>query len=65
MTQEQLTLLENSGVRLIDSSFKRVVYGIKNDNLIIFGGANGTLSVSIDMVRELAKEITEIAEVFK
>lgn len=56
----------NRGGKVIDSEcFIATRYMVKDNNIVIMAGKNGTLSVSFENVQELCDELTEIAETWK
>lgn len=56
----------NRGEKVIDSEcFIATRYMVKDNNIVIMAGKNGTLSVSFENVQELCDELTEIAETWK
>lgn len=56
----------NRGEKVIDSErFIATRYMVKDNNIVIMAGKNGTLSVSFENVQELCDELIEIADTWK
>jgi hypothetical protein len=57
---------DDSSSTLIDSTkFDNVLYQIKNDHLILFGGKSGTIAIRIDLIPDLIEEVKEIGEMYE
>ena len=59
------TTLDRKGVYTIDSEFKGVMYAIKSNTIVVFGGKNGNLSIGVEQAEMFIEELKEIVDLAK
>ena len=59
------TTLDRKGIYTIDSEFKGVMYAIKSNTIVVFGGKNGNLSIGVEQAEMFIEELKEIVDLAK